>query len=229
MDCVSYNYYYTKQFIAICFSKNAKQYFSKDNLTDEYLGFLYKTIVLNNKFYILNEQMKYNLLDLINYIRFNSELLNIEIKALNDIIVKINSTPISFYPYQCYLAEEFDVRFPDGKIELNFLDDIQIEELLENIEFDFVVLNSLLCPEEEYHDIILDDLTLNEFYFCSINKLIEEIPDLIQEKASRIKDVIAVNKLYRSRKNKKDIENYNSKDFKIVIKSGNKLLKKMNK
>lgn len=229
MDNINYDFYYTKQLIAICFSKEAKKYFIKANLTNEYLGFLYEKIVLNDTFYILNEQMKYNLLDLTNYIRFNCKLLNIEIQALNDIIIKINSTPISFYPYQCYLAEEFDIRFPDGKIELNFLDDIQIEELLENIEFDFVVLNSLLCPEDEYHDIIIDDLTLNEFYFCSINKLITEIPDLIKEKSSRIKDVIAVNNLYRSRKKKNDIENYNAKDFRIVIKSGNKLLKKMNK
>ena len=142
MSC--YDYYYTKQLIAINFSKNAKKYFNKTHLTDKYLDFLYRHFVLKD-IVMINEQMKYNLLDLINYIRFNRDLNTEQLNTLNEILININRSKISFYPYQGYLAEEFDIRMPDGKAELNFLNDNQIDELLGCIELDFTVLNSLLC------------------------------------------------------------------------------------
>lgn len=226
MSC--YDYYYTKQLIAINFSKNAKQYFSKAHLTDQYLDFLYRNFVLRD-IVMINEQMKYNLLDLLNYIRFDGNL-NVEgINKLNEIMIHINRSKISFYPYQCYLAEEFDIRMPDGKVELNFLNDNQINELLGCIELDFTVLNSLLCDEKEYEDMIFPDLILNEFYFGSINKLSMEIPEIISKKNDRIMQIIFINKMYKKKKYKQNITDFDAGMFKVVLKCGNKLLKKMNK
>lgn len=224
MKC--YDYYYTKQLTAICFSKNPNQYFNQTHFTHAYLEFLYQKIVLND-ITMINEQMKYNLLDLVNYIRFNKKITEEQIVKLNEIIISINSSEISFYPYQVYLAEEFDLRKPEGKAELNFLDDSQIEELLFAIEFDFTVLNSLLCDEKEYNDFIFSDLMLNEYYFGSINKLMAEIPLLIDKEIVRIMEVVLINKEYNKRKNKKNILNYDSEKLKSIIKEGNKLIKKM--
>lgn len=226
MSC--YDYYYTKQLTAICFSKNAKKYFSKTHLTNRYLEFLYQKIVLSD-ITMMNEQMKYNLLELINYIRFNGDLSNKKIEIINEIMININNSKISFYPYQGYLAEEFDIRKPEGKVELNFLNDKQIDELLASIELDFNVLNSLLCSDEEYEDLIFPDLTLNEFYFWSINKLSDEIPGLLKQKMTRIMQVIEINRMYKKRKYKIDIKNYDEKLFNTIIKKGDKLLKKMKK
>ncbi len=100
MMFIYYDYYYTKQFTAICFTKNVKEYFESDILTNKYLQFLYEKIVDYKEFAIINEQMKYNLLELINFIRFNKTLNNKQIEMINKIIVKINSTKISFYPFQ---------------------------------------------------------------------------------------------------------------------------------
>lgn len=220
----SYNYFYTKQLDAICFSKNPKQYFSGTNCTEKYLEFLYQKIVLSD-ITMINERMKYNLLELINYIRFNGNLSSKDIEMINEIIIKINSSKVSFYPYQGYLAEEFDLRMPEGKAELNFLDDNQIEELLAAIEFDFTVLNSLLCSEEEFNKSFLFKLRLNQLFFGSINKLSSEIPALINMRMIRIMTVIMLNKKYKKRKY--EIKNYNRKTFNTVIKEGDKLLKKM--
>ena len=227
MMFIYYDYYYTKQFTAICFTKNVKEYFESDILTNKYLQFLYEKIVDYKEFAIINEQMKYNLLELINFIRFNKTLNNKQIEMINKIIVKINSTKISFYPFQCYLAEEFNIRVPDGKYELDFLNDGQIYELLECIELDYKVLESLLCKEEDFTDIVYPELILNEYYFWSINKLNSEVPLLLKEKQERIMQVIAANKLFKKTKNKKNIENYNRKKFNTIIDKGNKLLKKM--
>lgn len=226
MSC--YDYYYTKQLVAINFSKNAKQYFSKTHLTDQYLDFLYRHFVFRD-IVMINEQMKYNLLDLLNYIRFNRDLNVENINKLNEIIIHINRSKISFYPYQCYLAEEFDIRMPDGKAELNFLNDNQIDELLGCIELDFTVLNSLLCDEEDYENRIFPDLILNEFYFGSINKLSEEIPKLIDKKSNRIMEIIFINMAYKKKKYKQNIQDFDPDMFKAVLKRGDKLLKKMKK
>ena len=226
MSC--YDYYYTKQLIAISFSKNAKQYFSKVHLTDQYLDFLYKKFMLKD-IVMINEQMKYNLLDLLNYIRFN-RCMNIEnLSKLNEIMIKINHSDISFYPYQGYLAEEFDIRMPEGKAELNFLNDNQLEELFECIELDFTVLSSLLCSEEEYVNRVFPDLILNGFYFGSINKLNEELPGLIYKRRERIMEIICINKMHKKKKYKNNIVGYDKKKFNLVITEGNKLLKKMKK
>lgn len=224
MSC--YDYYYTKQLIAINFSKNANKYFNKAHLTNKYLDFLYRNFVLRN-IVMINEQMKYNLLDLLNYIRFNRTLNVEETNKLNEIIINVNRSEILFYPYQTYLAEEFDIRMPEGRFELNFLDDYQIDELLGNIELDFTVLNSLLCSDEEYEDLVFPDLILNEFYFGSINKLSEEVPFLLKRKIDRIEAIVEINKMYKKRKNRRNIEDYDAKMFNIVIKKGDKLLKKM--
>lgn len=224
----SYDYFYTKQLIAINFSKNAKQYFCKEHLSDRYLDFLYRNFVLKD-IAMINEQMKYNLLDLLNYIRFNRNLNVEDINKLNKIMININKSKISFYPYQCYLAEEFDIRMPDGKAQLDFLNDKQIEELLGCIELDFTVLRSLLCPREEYEDMIFPDLVLNEFYFGSINKLSEEMPALIYKKSDRIMEIIFINRMYKKKKYKQNIGDFDPYLFKNVLKRGNKLLKKMKK
>lgn len=229
MKFIDYDYYYTKQFTAICFTKNVKEYFASSILTDKYLQFLYKKIVDYDEFAIINEQMKYNLLELINFIRFNKTLNNEQIEMINKIIVKINYAKVSFYPFQCYLAEEFDIRVPEGEYELNFFNDTQIDGLLECIELDYKVLKSLVCKEEDFDDIVYPELILNEYYFWSINKLNSEVPLLLIEKQERIMQVIAANKLFKKRKNKKNIEGYNRKDFNIIINKGNKLLKKMKK
>ena len=224
----SYDYFYTKQLIAINFSKNAKQYFCKEHLSDRYLDFLYRNFVLKD-IAMINEQMKYNLLDLLNYIRFNRDLNIDKLDELNEIMIHINRSKISFYPYQGYLAEEFDIRMPDGKAELNFLNDNQIDELLGCIELDFTVLRSLLCSQKEYEDMIFPDLILNEFYFGSINKLREEIPSLIYKKSDRIMEIIFINRMYKKKKYKKNIEDFDPDLFKVVLKRGNKMLKKMKK
>lgn len=226
MNC--YDYFYTKQLVAISFSKNAKQYFGKVHLTDKYIDFLYSKIV-ETDIVMINEQMKYNLLDLLNFIRFNKNL-NLEYSnKLNEIILSVNRSEISFYQYQGYLAEEFDIRMPDGKLELNFLNDNQINELLENIELDFIVLKSLLCSEEEYTDLVFPDLILNDFYFGSINKLSEEVPGLLKQKMIRIMQVIEINRKHKKKNYKKNIENFNKDMFNTIIKRGDKLLKKMKK
>lgn len=226
MSC--YDYYYTKQLIAINFSKNVGKYFSKTHLTDKYLDFLYKNFVLRD-IVMINKQMKYNLLELLNYIRFNRVLSVDDINKLNEIVIHINNSKISFYPYQCYLAEEFDIRMQEGKIQLDFLNDNQIDELLECIELDFTVLNSLLCDKEEYEERIFPDLILNEFYFGSISKLSKEIPELIYKKSDRIMEIIFINRMYKKKKYKQNIEDFDPVMFRAVIKRGNKMLKKMKK
>ena len=112
MKC--YNYYYTKQLLAISFTKNPRKYFNKAHLREEYLEFLYNK-VMKDGITMINDQMKQNWLELINYIRFNRKLTKEQINIINEMIIKINSSKVSFYPYQGYLAEEFDIRMPDGK------------------------------------------------------------------------------------------------------------------
>ena len=222
MNNIDYNYYHTKELIAISFSKKANQYFNKEILTDEYFEFLYKKIILND-FTLVNKQMKDNLLELINFIRFNRDLTTKLLQQINELIIKINQSKVSFYQYQGYLEEEFENRKPEERMQLNFLDDNQIDEILSAIEFDFTVLKSLICSEDEYNKLLVTTLSLNEFYFGSINKLENEIPNLFDKYMIRIMEVVAVNKIYR----KRNIINYNSKLFRKVVKEGNKLLKKM--
>lgn len=113
-------YYYQKLLQAICMSKNPEQYFDKKVLSIQFLNVLKIFLVNCNQLSIMNENMKDNLLRLVNYIRFNGYP-----ELANDFILLINTSKISYYFWQSILEEEFEDRKMYKNEYLNFLDDEQ--------------------------------------------------------------------------------------------------------
>lgn len=220
---------YNKKLLqAILFTKHPHKYFNEQVLSDEFMNILDKGIDKLNKNSLLNFDMKKNILELLNFIRFNSSIPQVELfPKINEWLRLVRSTKVAFYVWQAYLFQEYNDRNFTNKDSLDFTNDNQLDDLFYSLELDFTVLKSLTCSQEEFEDAVAPQLVLNDFYFSSIKQLIAEDETILDSKdyVLRIIEIIGVNEAYR--KHKKEILDYDAKTFKKVIKHGNILFKKM--
>lgn len=210
-------YYYQKLLQAICMSKNPEQYFDKKVLSIQFLNVLKIFLVNCNQNSIMNENMKDNLLRLVNYIRFNGYP-----ELANDFILLINTSKISYYFWQSILEEEFEDRKMYKNEYLNFLDDEQIEELFYSLELDYKVLKSLVCNEDKFDNYYINELMLDEFYFSSLKKIYLEHPEILDNQQSWIR-ICTINLVNEQSKN--EIPANQKQGHKKLIKTGRKLIK----
>lgn len=210
-------YYYKKLLQAICFSEKPEPYFGKDLVGKDFLTLLKDFLQSCNEYSIMNEQMKDNLLRLVNYIRFNGEP-----ELANEFILLINRSDVSYFVWQEYLEQEFNERNIYQKAKLNLLSEEQLNELFYSIELDYEVLDSLFCDDEAFEKYYMNDLVLDEFYFYSIFRIYKEKPSILANKQAKDR-IIKIN--LENKKYKKAVEPKQKKDYKGLMKTGKVLIK----
>ena len=173
--------YYNSCFLdAMIFSLDSKKYFTEDLVRKDLIKQLKEKVLSLYKKGAFNEQARYNLLELINFLRFENADFGVENNDdINALIRLINKIPNDDFAFMLYLFHELYIRI--GDVNESLCNAVYIYEM---IEFDFKVLQSLLCSDESFEKMLLDtgkdQLCLNQRYFFSINKLIHDIPQLFE-------------------------------------------------
>ena len=147
--------------------------------------------------------------EIIAYVRKNAAFNDIDVKKrwynfFNNLIVMLNQ-----YPYSCsigYYLFEYTKRC-NKRINLQNFD--QIKHLVQkSLGYDFLllVINSDELDEETF-DNSVEELINNEYYFASLNAILYEYPELLQNEIfrRRVKKVITLNKKNLSLLLKKDL------------------------
>lgn len=217
------NYYNKKLLQAICFADDVRIYLDENVLKSSFLEMVNHFLSDCNMGGIANERMRENLIELTDYLRYNGKL-----DLANDFIRLINRADINIFSWANFITEEVDKRINHQKIKFNIFDDKFIEELSYSLALDYLVLQSLLCDDETFQNEFVSRLMLDEFYFVSYKRISEEFPKLFEDKKTceRMVTIHLCNKMMKKMiKKQKDItqkENYRS-----ILKTGNKLIKRM--
>lgn len=224
MDKNYIEYYYNKLLQAIIFSDNPSKYFNKSVLTGSFISKLNEFVDWCYEYSILDIRMKNNLLEVINYIRFNSNIKKEELYAVcNDLIRNINNSEISYFFWSEFLFEEYEDRKIYNKTWLDFTDDVQIKGLLYSLELDYTVLKSFVCDIEKYEKEIAQELKLNEYYYMSLSKMLKDNKNIFnyEQTWDRIATIHKTNQ-----KLKNNIIKEQRKDYKALIKVSKNFIKK---
>lgn len=215
--------YYEETFLnAIIFSSDPKKYYSEKLRTPEFVAKLKEKVFDIGKNATFSDSIKNNLYDLLWYLRESKEL----VEPVNEIIGFLNTTDFDYHRHINYMVYELGLRSEKFK-GINYA----FQNLYDTLEYDYIALSSLLCSDEEFEELMKPNrpgqLCLNEFYFLSINKFIDDIPELFNDEnvIERISVVLIVNRLFR--RNKKAIREFDSKRFRSFQHNNKIMLKKM--
>ena len=213
------DFYYEKLLQAICFSDNPKIYLNEEILDSEFLKKVKEFLIECNNCSIISDKMKDNLLDLTDYLRYNGYP-----DLANEFIILINRADISYFCWYEFLDDEFEKRKIYRKAEFDIYNDNIIDDLFYSLEFDYTVLQSLLCDDETFESEFAPKLMLDEFYFVSCARLMEQIPKLFDNKKiyERISVIHSCNQ-----KLKNEIQEDQKNDYKQILKRGKKLVNKV--
>ena len=219
--------YYNSCFLdAMIFSLDSKKYFTEDLVRKDLIKQLKEKVLSLYKKGAFNEQARYNLLELINFLRFENADFGVENNDdINALIRLINKIPNDDFAFMLYLFHELYIRI--GDVNENLCNAVYIYEM---IEFDFKVLQSLLCSDESFEKMLLDtgkdQLCLNQRYFFSINKLIHDITQLFENDKclNRVMTVLEINSKYKNN-NKDNTINFSRKDLKR-FRNNNRIMQK---
>ena len=188
---------------AIVFGEDYLKYISDLEISDSLLDNIEERIKFYSEKEICDESFKNNMLKLICYLKFETQEFGIKNNdKLNELIFQANSAVFSKVGLRCYVELDTENRL-DGVVY--WLGDFK-EYIRQTKTHDYIVLKSLLCSEEEYDQMVLfdseDQICLNEYYFLSINKIINDHPEILkdEEAVSRIKNVIEINNIYKNLK-----------------------------
>ena len=211
-------YYYTKLLQSICFTQNPYPYIDEELLNPLFLEKLRTLLTKCEQVSIINERMKNNLLEVTNYLRYNGHK-----DLANELILLINRSKIDYSKWEQYFYDECEMRKSRKKDRINVSNEECVEALFYSLEMDYIVLVSLTCDDETFNEIF-EKLTLNEFYFLSCLRMLEEVPELFMNEQS-VGRLSALNLYNKSKRGDKDIKDVVG--HKRVIKTGKKLIKKL--
>ena len=212
-------YYYKKLLQAICFADNAKVYLNNGVLNPTFLKVTKEFLIECNEGSLINYNMKDNLLDLTDYLRYNGYP-----ELANDFIILINQSDIGYFGWYEFICNEFEKRKVSRNEKMDIYDDYVMRDLFQSLEMDFTTLKSLLCDDETYEREFIQTLMLDEFYFISCRKIFEEVPQLL--KNEKICERMVIIHLC-NKEMKKEINPVQKRDYNRIIKIGKKLVKKV--
>lgn len=196
-------YYNNALLDAIAFGDDYRKYLSDLDICDSLLDDIEERIKIYSEKEICDNSFKNNMMRLICYLKFETKEFEIKNNnKLNDLLLQVNSSVFSKVGLRCYVELDTENRL-DGTTY--WLGDFK-DYIRETKTHDYIVWKSLLCSNEEFDDMILCDveeqLCLNEYYFLSINKIINDCPEILKDEEilERIKTVIATNNIYKNLK-----------------------------
>lgn len=213
------DYYYEKLLQAICFSEKPKKYLNDKLLNPIFINKFKEFLIECNNYSIYDEKMKENLLDVTDYYRYHGQK-----ELANEFILLINGSDIDSFFWIDYFQKEYELRKNSKKDEFNITSTDCISDLFYSLEMDYIVLRSLICNDEVFENDLLEYLMLNEFYFLSCRKMVEENPKLFDNQKAWIR-ICTIN--LANEKMKKHIDKEQTKDYKRILGTGKKVIKKV--
>mgnify|MGYP004492807953 CR=1 FL=1 len=212
--------YYNKKLLqAICFADDVKIYLDENVLTPAFLEMAKHFLEDCNLGGFVSETMRNNLIELADYLRYHGQP-----DLANDFIRLTNVAEVSYFCWHEFLYKEFEKRRTSPREKYDIFDAGSMKVLFTSLEMDYLVLQSLLCDDETFQNDFVPGLILDEFYFISCKRIGEEVPQLFEDEKTRerIITIHLCNKMM-----KKEMGADQKDDYKSVIKTGKKLVKKV--
>lgn len=213
------NYYNKKLLQAICFADDVRIYLDENVLRPSFLKMISNLLIDCNIGGMVSERMRENLLELADYLRYNGQP-----DLANDFIRLTNRADINYFCCYGFLYNEFEMRKTSSRKKFNLFDDDAMKELFTSLGMDCLVLQSLLCDEKTFQNFFIPKLILNEFYFISCKRMGEEFPQLFENE--KIRERIVMIHFY-NKEMQKEIEEDQKSDYRAIMKTGKKLVKKV--
>lgn len=209
------DYYYEKLLQAICFTNDTELYLNEKILDPMFLTKFKRLLVDCNHCAIINYKMKDNLLDVTQYLRYNGYQ-----ELANEFIILINRCDVNCFCWQNFLNDEIERRKMSKTEKFNGF----IEDLFYSLEMDFWALQFLLCDDKSFENQFVEIFMLDEFYFISCKIIKDEFQELFDDK----KVIEKVYKIHLCNKEmKKEIGSDEIKNYRKILKTGKKVIKKV--
>lgn len=212
--------YYNKKLLqAICFADDVRIYLDENVLTPAFLEMVDHFLADCNLGGFVSEKMRKNLIELADYLRYHGQS-----DLANDFIRLTNVAEVRYFCWHEFLYKEFEKRRTSFKDKYDIFDAGSMKVLFTSLEMDYLVLQSLLCDDETFLNDFVPGLILDEFYFISCKRIIEEVPQLFEDEKTRER-IIAIHMC--NKKMQKEIDADQKSDYRSIIKAGKKLVKKV--